>query len=60
MAAGRQALQKIGVKTLATAAERAYNAGISTQVPTGRVVGVAGRVSRKIGYNGVNLSYERV
>lgn len=60
LAAGRQALQKIGVKTLSTAAERAYNAGISTQVPTGRVVGVAGRVSRKIGCNGVNLSYERV
>ena len=60
LAAGRQALQKIGVKTLSTAAERAYNAGIITQVPTGRVVGVAGRVSRKIGYNGVNLSYERV
>ena len=39
--------------------EQRYNAGKTTQVPTGRVVGVRGRVRRKIGYDGVPLSYER-
>jgi hypothetical protein len=42
-----------------TRLERAYNAGETTQVPTGRVVGVTRRVRRKIGYNGVSLSFER-
>jgi hypothetical protein len=36
-----------------------YNAGRTTQVPTGRVVGVRQRVRRKIGYNGISLSFER-
>jgi len=36
-----------------------YNAGRTTQVPTGRVVGVRQRVRRKIGYNGFTLSFER-
>jgi hypothetical protein len=40
--------------------EVAYNAGKTTQVPTGRVVGVRGRVRRRVGYNGVSLKFERV
>ena len=39
--------------------EQAYNAGKTTQVPTGRVIGVRGRVRRQISYNGFPLSYER-
>jgi hypothetical protein len=56
----REALGRIGVETDLTPLERAYNAGISTQVTTGRVVGVLGRVRRKINFNGVPLRYERV
>jgi hypothetical protein len=55
-----EALGRIGVKTGLTRLEQAYNAGASTQVTTGRVVGVFGRVRRKISYNGLPLSYERV
>ena len=54
-----EALNKLGVKTVLAEAERLYNEGKSTQVPTGRVIGVQGRVSRKIGYNGMYVTYER-
>jgi hypothetical protein len=54
-----EALQRVGVETVPTRLEQAYNAGKTTQVPTGRVVGVTRRVRRKIGYNGVTLSFER-
>ena len=55
----KDALTRLGVEIVPTRLEQAYNAGRSTQVPTGRVVGVRGRVSRRIGYGGVVLSYER-
>jgi hypothetical protein len=55
-----EALGRIGVKTGPSRYELAYNAGTSTQVPTGRVIGVMGRVRRKITYNGVPVRYERV
>jgi hypothetical protein len=42
-----------------TRLEQAYNAGETTQVPTGRVVGVTRRVRRRIGYSGINLNFER-
>ena len=54
-----EALRRLGVETAPTRLEQAYNAGKSTQVPTGRVVAVRGRVSRQIGYDGVFLKYER-
>ena len=54
-----EALQRVSVETVPTRLQRAYNAGETTQVPTGRVVGVTRRVRRKIGYNGVTLSFER-
>lgn len=53
-------LKKLGVKTVQTSAEKAYNSGLSTQVPTGRVIGVKGRISRRIGYNGRYISFENV
>jgi len=56
----KEALTRVGVEIVQTRLERDYNAGRTTQVPTGRVVAVRGRVRRKIGYNGVNLSFERV
>ncbi|MDR3554168.1 MAG: hypothetical protein P4L55_05400 [Syntrophobacteraceae bacterium] len=54
-----EALMRLGVEITASQLEQDYNAGRTTQVPTGRVVGVRGRISRKLGYDGVFLSFER-
>jgi hypothetical protein len=54
-----EALQRVGVETVPTRLEQAYNAGQTTQVPTGRVVRVRRRVRRKIGYGDLILSFER-
>jgi hypothetical protein len=59
LASLKEALKRVGVETLPTRLEQAYNDGRTTQVPTGRVVAVRRRVRRSIGYNGVNLSFER-
>jgi hypothetical protein len=57
----KEALRRLGVETVPTRFERAYNSGRSEQVPTGRVVTIRGRrVRRQIGYDGVFLSFERV
>lgn len=56
----REALKKYGVKVVDSYYEMAYNSGQTTQVPTGRVIGVLGRVSRKIGYNGKFVKYQKV
>lgn len=57
---GREALKRLHVQPLPTRAETAHDEGRSTQVPTGRVVGVRSRISRRIGHDGVYLAYERV
>ena len=55
-----EALGRLGAETAPSRAERAYNSGRSEQVPTGRVVAIRGkRIRRKLGYNGVLLSFER-
>ena len=54
-----EALGRVGIETVPTRLEQAYNAGETTQVPTGRVVGVTRRVRRKVGYSGIHLSFER-
>jgi len=56
----KEVMQKLGVKTVPSTAEQAYNQGRSTQIPTGRVVGVRGRIARKIGYDGKFISFEKV
>ena len=53
-------LKKLRIETAQSSAEKAYNSGISTQVPTGRVIGVKGRITRRIGYNGKYISFEKV
>jgi hypothetical protein len=53
-----EALGRLGIQTAPTRLEQAYDAGETTQVPTGRVIGVRGRVRRKISYNGFPLSFE--
>lgn len=55
----KEALQRLGVETTSSRLEEAYNAGQTTQVPTGRLIGVKGRVNRKLGYRGAFVSYER-
>lgn len=57
---GRQCLKRLNVKTGPTQAEAEYNSRRSTQVPTGRVIGVRGRISRKIGYGGVTIKFEKI
>jgi hypothetical protein len=54
-----EALGRLGVESAPTCFEQAYNAGKTTQVPAGRVIAVRKRVRRKIGYNGIFLSFER-
>jgi Family of unknown function (DUF6088) len=54
-----EALGRLGIETVPTRMEQAYNSRQTTQVPTGRVIGVRGRVRRQISYNGIPLSYER-
>lgn len=56
----KELMKKLGVKTAPSRAEVAYNSGRSTQVPTGRVVGVKKRVARRIGYKGKTVSFEKV
>ena len=53
-----EALAKLGVKTYIPSCNKLYNAKKSTQVPTGRKIGVTTKISRKIGYNGVFINYE--
>lgn len=55
----QEALHKLGVKIMPSKAQKFYNEGKSTQVPTGRVIGVKGRISRKIGYNGKYIFFEK-
>ena len=55
-----EALRRLGVKTAPTRLEQDYSAGKTTQVPAGRRVAVNRRVRRKIGFNGVVMSFERV
>ena len=56
----KEAMEKLGVTTAQTKYERMYNEGSSTQVPTGRVIGVKNRVSRKISFEGSDIAYEYV
>jgi hypothetical protein len=55
----KEALRRVGVETFPSRLERDYNAGRTTQVPTGRLVAVKRRVRRKIGYARISLSFER-
>ncbi len=54
-----EAVKRLGIETAPTRMERDYNTGRTTQVPTGRVIGIKGRLRRKLGYNGFTLSFER-
>jgi hypothetical protein len=55
-----EALARLGIQARPTRLQTEYNAGRTTQVPTGRVIGVDRRVRRKLGYNGCEFRFERV
>jgi hypothetical protein len=55
----REALKRLGIEINPTKAELDYQARRSTQIPTGRLIGVKKRISRKIGYKGASIKYER-
>jgi len=54
----KKALTRLGVDTIPTRAEIDYQQGRSTQVPTGRLIGVQKRVSRKISFKEATINYE--
>lgn len=51
---------KLKVEVVLSYETDAYNSGKSTQVPTGRVIAVKGRVSRKMAYDGKSIKYQYV
>ncbi|MBF0529564.1 MAG: type IV toxin-antitoxin system AbiEi family antitoxin domain-containing protein [Deltaproteobacteria bacterium] len=54
-----EALKRLGIESAPTRLEQEYNTGQTTQIPAGRTIGVTKRVRRKIGYNGIYVSFER-
>jgi hypothetical protein len=54
----KEALNRVGIEVVPSRSMQDYNAGRTTQVPTGRVVGVYRRVRRRVGYSGISLSFE--
>jgi hypothetical protein len=55
-----EALKNLEIEVVASSYDQAYTQGRTTQVPTGRVVGVKERVSRKIGYDGKYVAFEYI
>ncbi len=53
-----EAMKKLGIPTGLTEMEIKYNEGKTTQVPTGRVIGVRKRVRRRIGFSGYSIRFE--
>jgi hypothetical protein len=56
-----EALTRLGYKISTPQAVLDYNAGVSTQVPTGRRLRIQGKkTKRKIGYDNVYVTYEYI
>ncbi|MFW5879290.1 MAG: DUF6088 family protein [bacterium] len=55
-----EALKKMKVKIVPSEEDIKYNKMETTQIPTGRLIAVKGRVNRKIGFNGNYIKYARV
>ncbi len=55
-----EALERLDVQAMPSTFAQANSAGASAQVPTGRVIAVRSRISRKIGYDGKYVSFERL
>jgi hypothetical protein len=57
-ALAHEALRRLGVQTAPTQLKRSYSTGTTMRIPAGGRIAIAKRVRRKIGYNGVTLSFE--
>jgi len=55
-----EAMKRLNIPVMPSSYEAAYNAGETTQVPTGRVIGVRKRVRRRLGFGNVKVILERV
>ena len=55
----QKALDRLGAGPRPSRADLDYQQGRSTQVPTGRLLSVNKRISRRIGYNNIAVAYER-
>jgi len=55
-----EALKKFKVEVFPSSYDQTYNEGRTTQVPTGRVIGVKKRISRRIGYEGKYVRHEYI
>ncbi|HEY6528299.1 MAG TPA: DUF6088 family protein [Cellvibrionaceae bacterium] len=53
-------IEKLKVKVVTAGEAKAYNSGKSTQIPTGRVIAVKGRVSRKMSFDGKSIKYQYI
>ncbi len=53
-------INKCNASVAYTKAERLYNDNETTQIPSGRVIAVKGRVKRKIYFNGKSINFEKV
>jgi hypothetical protein len=57
----REALEeKLKVKVMQNRDVERYNSRESTQVPTGRVITVKGRINRKMSFNGKSIKFQNV
>ena len=57
----REALtEKLKITVVATGDVAKYNDGRTTQVPTGRVIAVKGRISRKMAFDGKSIKLQHV
>ncbi len=54
----KEALTRLGVTITPSKAEVEYNEGRSTQIPTGRLIGVKNRINRKIYFKDATIKYE--
>ena len=54
----KEALARLGIETAPSRLEKDYQAGRTTQLPTGRLIAVKGRVNRKISYGGAKVNFE--
>lgn len=57
---GKAVAEKLNIKVLPSRYELWYNEGKTTQVPSGKVIAIKGIILRKIGFNGVYITYETV
>lgn len=52
--------EKLNIEVVPAKELKKYNSSRTTQVPTGRVIAVKGRVSRKMAFDGKSIKYQHV